>query len=349
MKFANLLPVGLAGIALPWLARSARGRRAACGLVFLALALAVAAPWMLRNAVHRGNPLFPAFYGQLGGAGWTPENAARMRAETGMNLDRSPRAGLERLAAIGWRGGYGSGGEVSRAWPLLLLLGLLLARGRAERALLLVAAASLVLGVFAFTSYLRVFTPALMLVALAPAIAWDRLRARPARACVVAAVAAVAIGGWITAFRLAEVVSGGASRVFAGGVSPREYLAQLVSYAPLARYVDEELESGARIRVIGSARTAYIHRVCEATYVWDDPWVSPLVDDPAAAPRLLAELREQGFTHVLLDTGEMDRLERGRGLYGYSRRPGGREGIDVLLAALEPRVEANGVYLFAVP
>ena len=97
-----------------------------------------------------------------------------------------------------------------------------------------------------------------------------------------------------------------------------EDFVERLSYAPIARHVNDKLDPAARIRIIGSARSAYLHRVCAVTYVWDDPWIAPAVDDLAGGPRLIEELRDQGFTHVLLDTGEM-----------------------------EP--EANGVYRFRVP
>ena len=347
VKFANLVPVGLAAVSLPWILGSTQ--RVKHAVLMLAVALAVASPWMVRNTIHRGNPFFPAFYDQLGGTGWDEDNAARMRSETGMNLDRSPVASAKRFAAIGWRGGFGSGGEVSRAWMPLLLAGVAFARRREVRWLLGLAALNLILGVTFFSTYLRVYGWALLVVPLAAAALWDRFGHVAARAAVLIAGAVLVVTGFVTSLTACDLISGGGGRVILGKLSPDDYLVERLSYTPIARYINESLDPAARIRVIGSARTAYIHRACVASYVWDDPLAAGLVDDEAAARRAIRALRDDGFTHVLLDTGEMDRLERSQGLYGYSAREGGRNGIDRFLRGLTSLVEANGVYLFEIP
>ncbi len=345
VKFANLLPVGLAAVSLPWLLGSRRRVRHA--VVLLGLALVVASPWMIRNAVHRGNPFFPAFYAQLGGTGWEEQNAARMRAETGMNVDRSPAASVRRIVAIGWRAGDGSGGELSRAWMPLLLAGLILTRRREVRWLLGLAALNLLLGVVFFSSYLRIYGWALLVVPLGVAALWDRFRHVAVRATIALGCGFLIVTGILTSATAADLISGGGVRVILGKLSPDDYLVERLSYTPLARYINEHLDPDARIRVIGSARTAYIHRVCIASYVWDTPLAARLVDDEGAAEEAIRALRDDGFTHVVLDIGEMERLERSQGLFGYTEH--GREGIDRFLRGLTSLVEANGVYLLEIP
>ena len=349
VKFANLIPVALAAVSLPWVVKTAVGTRWKRGLLLLVLALAVSSPWMIRNTIHRGNPFFPAFYERLGGTGWDDANAVRMRSETGMNLDRSVTASAKRLAGIGWRSGYGSGGEVSRAWMPLLLAGLLLSRRREISWLLGLAAVGLVLGLTFFSTYLRVYGWALLLIPLAGAVLWERFRHVAGRVALGLVFAAIALTGFKVSFDMCDVISAGGRRVILGRLSPADYLVERLSYTPIARYINESTDPAARIRVIGSARTAYIHRACIASYVWDDPLAAGLVDDEAATRRAIQQLRDDGFTHVLLDTGEMDRLERSQGLFGYSEREGGRNGIDRFLRGLTMVVEANGVYLFRVP
>jgi hypothetical protein len=349
VKFSNLVPVGLAAVSLPWILGTTAQRRWKRGLLLLVLALGVSSPWLIRNGLNRANPFFPAFYDQLGGTGWDADNAARMRAETGMNLERTPMAAAKRLAMIGWRSGYGSGGELSRAWLPLLLAGLLLSRRREVTWLLGLSAVGLAVGVVFFTSYLRVYAFSLLIVPVSAAVLWDRFHHRIARAILALVFVAIVIPGFLFSFNLSELISAGGRRVYLGSLSPEDYLIERLSYTPIARYIDETLDPSAKIRIIGSARSAYIHRECAMTYVWDDPWIADLIDDPGAPQRLTAELRDEGFTHVLLDTGEMDRLERAQGLYGYSSREGGRGGIDEFLRGLTMEVEANGVYLFRVP
>lgn len=347
VKFANLVPVGLVAISLPWLPGSRPRWRHA--LIVLGLALVVGSPWLIRNTIHRGNPFFPAFHEQLGGRGWDEDNAARMRAETGMSVDRSVAARAQRFATIGWRTGYGSGGEVSRAWIPLLLAGLALSKRREVRWLLALAVVNLLLGLLFFTVYLRIYAWALLVVPLGAAALWDRFRHVTARVALGLITAWVVVTGYITSATACDLISGGGSRVIFGKLTPDDYLVERISYTPIARYINENLGPEARIRVLGSARTAYIHRVCIASYVWDDPLAAELVDDDSAARAAMRSLREQGFTHVLLDTGEMERLERSQGLFGYSQREGGRDGIDRFLRGLTSLVAANGVYLFEIP
>jgi hypothetical protein len=125
VKFASLLPVGLLALTLPMILGGSWALRLRRTALLLLLTVVVSSPWMVRNAIHRGNPLFPAFYSQLGGKGWDDGNADRMRAATGMNISKAPAAIGARLVEVGWRSDYGSGGELSRSWLPLLLLGLL--------------------------------------------------------------------------------------------------------------------------------------------------------------------------------------------------------------------------------
>jgi len=53
--------------------RQAVGTAAVVG----AVALAVASPWLIRNAVNTGNPTYPLLYSTFGGSSWTPEQEAR--------------------------------------------------------------------------------------------------------------------------------------------------------------------------------------------------------------------------------------------------------------------------------
>jgi hypothetical protein len=346
VKFANLLPIAVLTIASPWLFRPVRPATLRRAALVGVLALTVASPWMIRNMAHRGNPLFPAFYELLGGDGWMSHNAARMRAETGMNLDRSPSATFLRVTRIGWQGRYGSGGELSRVWIPLLLAGIVASRDRQLRWLLACAAVNLAVGVAFFTSYLRVHGFALIVVAIAAGVLWDRLRPKAVRWAFGLGSLIVIVYGFLFSAQLCDLVSGQGSRVITGRIGPRSYAEEQLNYLPLARYINENLDSTARIRLLGTARSAYIHRSCVASYGWDDPWLSRFVDPTINADRMIAELRAEGFTHALFDPAEMDRLERASGLFGYANSAGARERIDRFFDSLPLEAEANGVYLF---
>jgi hypothetical protein len=63
---------------------------------------------------------------------------------------------------------------------------------------------------------------------------------------------------------------------------------------------------------------------------------------------MIAELRDEGFTHALFDPAEMERLERASGLFGYADSAGARERIDLFFDSLPLEAEANGVYLYSL-
>jgi len=45
--------------------------------IALAVAIAAASPWLIRNAVNTGNPTYPLLYDAFGGSNWTPEQQAK--------------------------------------------------------------------------------------------------------------------------------------------------------------------------------------------------------------------------------------------------------------------------------
>jgi len=63
------------------------------------IALLTVTPWWIRAFVHTGNPVYPMFYGLLGGQPWSAESQARLRASspdcTGWPRRWSPRAWLD--------------------------------------------------------------------------------------------------------------------------------------------------------------------------------------------------------------------------------------------------------------
>lgn len=68
-KFTGLLTVGLVGLfVLVAGVRSSRGVLAAVWV--LGLGFLVPMPWLVRNAMDTGNPVYPFFYSKLGGRGW---------------------------------------------------------------------------------------------------------------------------------------------------------------------------------------------------------------------------------------------------------------------------------------
>ncbi len=350
VKLTNALPALLIAC-VPLLERGVLTReRARRSAVFLLAVLVTASPWPVRNAVYRGNPFFPAFYSLLGGRDFSQAAAERMERDSLMDMDRSPGAAAARVAGIGFdRERYASGGELSPLTIPLLLLGLALSRRRETAAPLGIALLTLAGGVGFLSAVVRVYAIAWVLVPLAAAVAYARFRAWPWRAAVVLAVAAAAVPGLAFSTRMLEAVSAGGHRVFLGRLDPADYLAGRVNYLEVADYANARLPDDSRILAVGTSRTVYIRRRCDAPSAWDDAWIAR-ASRPGADPTALRdELRDMGYTHVLLNAQELQESEPARRAAGILGDPAAPGRLDAFFRTLRPLFGANGCTLFEIP
>jgi hypothetical protein len=100
------------------------GEAAAVGLV----AMAVASPWLVRNAVNTGNPTYPLLHGIFGGANWSAEQDAKFAKAHRAGPGSLPDAGRRFWAFAAWRDQ--PGGEWRPPWrppaaPLLFLFAII--------------------------------------------------------------------------------------------------------------------------------------------------------------------------------------------------------------------------------
>ncbi|HVL38706.1 MAG TPA: phospholipid carrier-dependent glycosyltransferase, partial [Fimbriimonadaceae bacterium] len=83
-KYTGLQTILAVGLVLVWLVLTRRdGSRPRIGPVLVAgaIALLLASPWYVKNAVVNGNPVYPFFYEVFGGRNWSSEHAAVYRDE----------------------------------------------------------------------------------------------------------------------------------------------------------------------------------------------------------------------------------------------------------------------------
>jgi hypothetical protein len=104
---------------LPWRPPPTWSRGAGVVAIAAAVALLSISPWLVRNAVQTGNPLFPFACGALGYGHWDAELAGRWDRAHGLSLDAHVTA---RLAAVGGQwlfntgyGGVGGAGQTREA------------------------------------------------------------------------------------------------------------------------------------------------------------------------------------------------------------------------------------------
>jgi len=349
--FTVAVPVGVATL----LARVPPGsmlrvRRAL--LVVLGAALALA-PWLVRNALATGDPVYPflpgAFTGPLTAHGMV--DAARVAALIPGTAWEHPTA--SQVATLTTFGPVGDAGAIG-PWYLGLLPAAAWAawRGRRSFAPVLAAAAAVAVAGWAVGPPTgRYLLPALAPIAALAGAALQRLLAaagRPARRWLGAALAALAawsaLGGTtpLELSRLACTLGRGAAD---------EVMARYASYWPAVRIVNDRLPADARVLLVGESRAMYLERDVAV----DDPFVTPLLvvlaEASTGAPAIAAELRRQGITHLLVNRQEAARIAalNGRAEYLAPLSPAARARLDGFLArCLEPVAGAGAVEVLAL-
>ncbi|MFH2203678.1 MAG: glycosyltransferase family 39 protein [Elusimicrobiota bacterium] len=296
---------------LLWLYRAPKIERRAkllLPVLWSLAALAVFAPWLVKNALFTGNPVYPFLGAVFGQSGLYPDAAA---------LKDSARGHF-------WYGGL-------RHWQTWLLTPwLLFTQGRSHYSFigpLLVAFFPLIFrvrkAVFPFgwlllafgvqyiawsasSSMVRFFIPALALFCLYAAHQLTALGRewRPWAPWLV-----VPIVLWNLAWNGAMLLQKEVPVVVFGHETKEQYLGRAhIGYPPqqyeMARYINATLPPDARLMLLGDVRTAFLERDSATCSLFDEhPFLRALRTAPTAAG-LQAILRAGGFTHVLADYPE---------------------------------------------
>ncbi len=312
-KYTALALVTVA-LAAAWLVtmRARPARRAVCAVVFSLGALVALSPWLIRNAVFTGNPVYPFAYAWFGGEVWSPEQDAQWAAghavQDGNFAARLHMAIDESLLS-------------ARFGPGIFLLALLGATAGTRRALLLTIWALLMFAAWATFTHV----PGRFAVPLVVPLAY--LCGDALRSCVLArgmpqrvalpALVVVTLGfslyGGIRSWRVL------AAEDASWRQREKISLAQVMVHGhslyrrlhPLNQ--PEVIREDARLWLVGDAAVFYIDREFHYTVVFNrDPWIEYAAE---ATPKETVDwLRTENVTHVVFSWPEIARL---RGSYGF--------------------------------
>jgi hypothetical protein len=346
--YAGLLAVLLV-LRLAW-----RGH-AKAAILFAAVAGAAFAPWLVKNWIFAGNPVFPFLYKLFPATkiGWTAELAAGyFQVLTEYGHAHGFLRDLVSLPVLLFHNPlrFGGGMDVlgDLGWDLTLWLwayGLWAAwKGRGPKGLALLTALYAA-GWFSTGVVLRFLTalaPAMALVGAAGVAAWREKAAPPARA-LAAGAAGVLIASHLFLLFFVQDAFGAASTLLE--LEDRgTFLARKLEYYPCA-VASAGLPPEARILVVGEQRGYYIPRAHLSATVHAPNLYVRRANEASSPEDLARALRGDGFTHVLLVPREALRLGDGVGVFtergaanwkGFEERlsPSFR-GPACLLAALE--------------
>lgn len=287
------------------LLQAVRGRSPRLVLAFAAGCAVTVGPWLAKNVVDTGNPVYPLAYGVFGGGPWSAEREVKWSNAHG------PRPVT--------MGGFVNGvlDIAGRSdWQSALFTAL------APLALLRVGSRRAVLWLWGYVAYLfatwfvlthridRFWAPMLPALAVLAGVGADWVRSRLWTACL---AAILTIG---TASNLVYITTALAGlNQWTGNLDAmRKSVPQMLN--PPLFQLDQMLPPGARPLLVGQASVFHLnHRVVFNT-VFDDEILELIAKDKG--PReVLDELHRRGITHIYVDWHEIER-HRKPGGYGFT-------------------------------
>ena len=285
-----------------------RRRRIATCVAFGVAVLVALAPWLGRNAVWTGNPVYPYLQQLLGGPPCERDVAVELE-HSGADAEPTfagviPRA-LTAPVLRTFRP-LESGGRIGAHWLILLPVALLvrgLDRRRAAALWLATVAGAVAWG--ALVQYARFLVPVMVPAAALAGVAAASLTAGSSRTIARAfTVVLVGILAW-NATTLASGFNLDRLAVVTGNLAERDFIDRWVSYGPAIPVVNAELPEDATILLVAEPRSLYLDR----RVLVEDPYRTPLLVELARGCRsveeLAREVRGLGATHVLVNTSEM--------------------------------------------
>ncbi|MCP4592300.1 MAG: glycosyltransferase family 39 protein, partial [bacterium] len=309
------LPLGLA-LVIRYLPN--RRRRYRTPLLFTAGVLAAFSPWLVKNAVMTGNPVFPLANAVFRATppGWGMEQSDHF-AEC-HSLAPEDRSASNRLALL-WEHVFGD--EWQRFGPPVFVLALIAlvvggrGHGRIEWYCLVILAVQVAVWLSATHLYARFAVPFLLpLVVLAgrsieAAWAW---RGRGLLAVVLLVGLGFNLDHLAKLYRQHLYVDGrkipleGATGFFTNGMGlGHEHLA----------VVNHELPESARILMLGDAKAFYFRRAVDYHVVFNRHPFVEMLRAGASPAEALQWLRDRAYSHVLVNWPEIKRLRQSR--YGF--------------------------------
>lgn len=315
--------LGLGYALAPGTGRGVRVRRGilwSCAV--LAASVVLASPWLIKNAVLTGNPVYPLLSQWLGGRDWSPSLEALFRAK---HLHPGLTAAVTEFARKIIVYNVIEPGAV----PAFLMLLPLLALRRNESEFPGVRAACgasglmlLVWGIGTYAPWRFAYPAAGMLCAVAATTAAGWADVRPARGAARAGLAFCLVWGLMlqTITVAADVHAPGRRPAV---VSPLSYASGQVSRDEFVRpvagpvfWMNDHLPDDAVVLYVGEARTYYARHRHVANTVYNHSAVGAWVEGAQDLEEIAARAREAGVTHVYLHAPEIERLRRN---YGYLR------------------------------
>lgn len=325
------------------------------------LALIMGLPWWGRAWWMTGNPVYPMGHRWIESRYWDDATQARLQGDLPSYSNFSDLLGLLRLpldmVLAPERFGSASecGGLAVFAMCLMLTLPLWTVFANVDPMTRRRCYAAGVFGVLAWSTWLltstttRFFAPALMTGLCIVASLLLKLPTRSLGAVLLALSAFGTVG--TASFLTTHIQVFASDKVATGQESGSAYISRILDHYEAAQFVQQQLPSDANLLFIGESRPFYFDRRALAPYPFHQHPLSKWVQDVPSPEALLDRIRQEGFTHVVLNTREFQRLHKQYGNLAFDGPDGPLhdQRLRQLPKSMHTLFAKNGVYIFEVP
>jgi hypothetical protein len=315
-------------------------------LLFSFFSFLPASPWLIKNIINTGNPVYPAFANIFGVKPYQKVFPGGL-SKIGF---KNPKDFILLLFRMTIRPEeFGSASHIGPLYLIFLPIAFFLRKfPRIIKDSILI---SVILSLFwsLTIANTRYYLAGIALLALVSAYLITRLMEK-GRAFRILTLLIFFISIFFSFYQTVSIVTAlfNPIPVVLGLQSKESYLAERLEYYPVLAYANETLPEDAKILFLGETRTYYTERKTLSSSAYDKTLLLEMIRSSGNLIRLLENLKGKGVTHVLYNESEAGFLAEKFNYFDW-KNPEEKEIYDAFTKThLKTLFSKNGVYLLEI-